>query len=535
MRKTLLLAITLLCMAHPYLSFAQTTQASISGKIIDEKQKGIPGATVQIRNESTGFSTRTSTNTNGDYTFKELPLGGPYTVKALYMGYGEQIRTGYNLNQGDVVRVDIPMAESAQDLEVVEVVGDGLKNKLENIGAATAITAKDVTKLPVNGRNFTNLMELSPLSNGTGLSGQLSSGTNFTIDGMTAKNPTSAGSTTSRSGAPYSISIEAVREFKVVTNQYDVTYGRSGGGTVSAVTKAGTNTVNGSAWTYARADWLSSPYDIRGNKRDNEFSTYQYGFTLGGPIIKDKLHFFVAWDHQRDARPLIIADIQSPTDESRFNVTQSTLDQFVNIGRTRYGLGNGAQYGSFDKTRGSDAAFARIDWQINEKNLLTIRDNYTNDRNALGLADNTSINLYESYGDDKNIDNSFLATLRTSISPQLTNELKVQHLYTYQNSSPGSELPVANIPRAIVENVASTIDGTTRTTNIQLGGHRFAQERFKNHVLQLVNNIYLNTDKINYTFGTDVMYTHASSLYGSEVNGRYFFCSSFRVACLSFN
>jgi hypothetical protein len=111
---------------------------------------------------------------------------------------------------------------------------------------------------------------------------------------MNAKNPTSAGSTTSRSGAPYSISIEAVREFKVVTNQYDVTYGRSGGGTVSAVTKSGTNTLSGSVFGFGRADWLASPYDIRGNKRSNNYSTYQYGFSLGGPIIKDKLHFFIA-------------------------------------------------------------------------------------------------------------------------------------------------------------------------------------------------------------------------------------------------
>ncbi|HBI86313.1 MAG TPA: TonB-dependent receptor, partial [Sphingobacterium sp.] len=345
----------------------------------------------------------------------------------------------------------------------------------------------------------------------------------FTIDGMNAKNPTSAGSTTSRSGAPFSISIEAVREFKVVTNQYDVTYGRAGGGTVSAVTKQGTNQTHGSAWLYSRADWLSSPYDIRGNKRSNDFSTYQYGFTLGGPIIKDKLHYFVAWDHQRDARPLIIADINSEADEKRFNVTNATLDEFVNIGRNKYGLGNERQYGAFDKKRGSDAIFGRIDWQINEKNLLTIRNNFTSDNNKLGLQDNKPITLYESYGNDKNIDNSLLATLRTTISPKVTNELKVQHLYTYQKSSPGDLLPSQNIPRAIVEDAVSKVAGEDKKTTLQLGGHRFAQESFKNNVFQLVNNIYYSTDNINYTFGVDLMYTHANSIYGSEVNGRFHF------------
>lgn len=500
---------------------AQTTQASISGIVTDEQKKPIPGVSVQIKNNSTGFTTRTSTNAQGEYTFKELPLGGPYTVKAVYVGFGEQNRNGYMLNLGDVVKVDVAMQEASQNLEAVQVVASGLRNKVQNFGASTEISAKTMNQLPVNGRNFSNLMDLSPLSRGGNISGQLGSSTNYTIDGMNAKNPTSAGATTSRSGAPYSISIEAVREFKVVTNQYDVTLGRAGGGTVTAVTKSGTNTVSGSAFMYGRADWLSSRYDIRGVKRDNDFSTYQYGFTLGGPIIKDKLHYFVGWDHQRDARPLIIADVNGPEDEARFRITNSTLEQFLGIARAKYGVANTPQYGTFDKKRGSDAAFARLDWQINEKNLLTIRNNYTNDRNPLGLADNTAITFFESYGTDKNVDNSLLATLRSTINSKVTNELKVQHLYTYQASTQNSELNGA-IPRAQVYNIPSTLsNGASVGTDIQIGGHRFGQEGFTNNVLQLVDNFYYNTDKIKYTFGVDVMYTNAKSLYGSEVNGRF--------------
>ncbi|MGF1924059.1 MAG: carboxypeptidase regulatory-like domain-containing protein, partial [Bacteroidia bacterium] len=365
---------------------AQTTQASISGVITDEQKKPIPGASVQVKNESTGFTTKSTSNALGEYTFKELPLGGPYTVTVSFIGLGEQTRTGYMLNLGDVVKVGVTMRATAQTLEAVQVVASGLRNKAKTFGASTEISAKTMNQLPVNGRNFSSLMDLSPLSRGGGISGQLSSSTNYTIDGMSAKNPTSAGSTTSRSGAPYSISIEAVREFKVVTNQYDVTLGRSGGGTITAVTKSGTNQLTGSAFSYGRADWLASPFDIRGVRRDVDYSTYQYGFTLGGPIIKDKLHYFVGWDHQKDSRPLIIADIKSSADEARFNITNATLNSFLTTARTKYGVANSAQFGSFEKKRGSDAAFARLDWQINDRNLLTIRDNYTNDRNPLGLG-----------------------------------------------------------------------------------------------------------------------------------------------------
>ncbi|NIG55722.1 TonB-dependent receptor [Chitinophaga sp. Cy-1792] len=501
---------------------AQSTLADLNGQIKAKDGTLIPGASVTVRNESTGFTNRTQSNTKGFYTFKQLPLGGPYTITVSAIGFGSQKKKDYTLNQGDVLQVSFDLEPSVSNLEAVTITSTSNKKAIVNAGAATTITPTDMNRLPVNGRNFANLAALSPLTgNGNSISGQLGSGTNYTIDGMTAKNPTSAGPTTSRSGAPYSISIEAVREFKVVTNQYDVTLGRSGGGTVSAVTKSGTNTVSGSVFGFGRANWLSSPYDIRGNKRNNDYSTYQFGGSIGGPIIKDKLHYFFAWDHQTDNRSLVIADVQSPSDQLVYNITRSVLDTFVDIARTKYGVSQHPQYGSFGKTRKSDAGFLRLDWQLNDKNLLTIRDNYTNDINKLGLIDNNAIDLYESTGNDFNKDNSLLLTLRSTISSKLTNELKAQHLYTWQASRQNDELPGA-LPRAIVEKVTSVLsNGTTKSTTIQIGGHRFGQEGFTNNVFQLTDNLYYNTEKVNYTFGVDMMYTHAKSLYGSEVNGRY--------------
>ncbi|MDR2919052.1 MAG: carboxypeptidase regulatory-like domain-containing protein [Tannerella sp.] len=503
-------------------SYAQGTQASVTGTIVDASGEPLIGATVQVRNESTGFHTGAITNVNGEYHIQQLPLGSPYTVIASYIGYGEQTKTGYSLNQGDMLRVDFKLTEETEMIQAVEIVANSLKNTVPNIGAATSVSNRDIARLPVNGRNFTSLVDLSPLSTGSSLSGQLASSTNFTIDGMTAKNPTSGG-TTNRNGGPYAISMEAVREFNVVTNQYDVTQGRSGGGAVSTVTKSGTNLFTGSAFLYGRTDWLSSPYDIRGNKRDADFSTYQFGLTLGGPIIKDRAHFFIAWDHQADSRPLQIADIKSAADEKRYNVTQSSLDRYLEIARNKYGVANSPQFGSFDKKQGTDALFARIDWQLNATNLLTIRDNYVNDRNNQALGDNSSINIYEVYGDVNSIDNSMLATLRSVIGTRSINELKFQHLYTSEESVPNSQLPSANIPRAIVERIESTIDDKSAYTTIQLGGQRYCPENFYNNVFQLVDNFYYNTKTINYTFGFDVMYTNMDSRYGSEANGRFYF------------
>ncbi len=505
-------------------ALAQTTQASISGTVLDDQSKPLNGASVTVRNESTGFTNTITTNAKGEYTFKELPLGGPYTVLIKFTGFAEEKREVQSLNQGDALKVNIAMRQASQQLDSVTVSASRLRSKVPDLGAATSITPHTIKTIPVNGRNFSNLADLSPLSNGGNLMSQLSSGTNYTIDGMTAKNPTSAGPTTSRTGAPYSMTIEAVREFKVVTNQYDVTLGRSGGGSISAVSKSGTNTLTGSVFVYGRANWLSNPYDIRGNKRpsNNDYSTYQYGFSLGGPIIKNKLHFFVAWDHQQDNRSLVIADIRTPADEQLFNITTNVLDTIVAAGRKTYGLGSSPQYGAFPKKRSSDAGFLRLDLQINNKNLLTIRDNFNRDLNKLGDIDNTSLNLYESAGNEYTIDNSFLVSLRTSINSKFTNELKLQHLYTWQNSFPNDQLPSQNIPRAIIRGVSSVLtSGAVRATDVQMGGFRFAQEHFRNNVFQFVDNLYFNTDKIKYTFGIDAMYTRAHSLYGSEVNGRF--------------
>ncbi|WP_316780487.1 TonB-dependent receptor [Pedobacter antarcticus] len=499
--------------------FAQGNQAIIIGKVLDEHAKPLIGASVKVKNESTGFSTGTMTNEKGDFIIKQLPLGSPYSIAVNYIGYGEQKKTGYALNLGDQLEINFKMEGNATEMKAVEVVANSLKNTVKTLGSSTPVTAKDIAKLPVNGRNFTSLIDLSPLSNGSSLGGQLASSTNYTIDGMTSRGTIAGGST----GSAYSISMEAIREFKVVTNEYDVTNGRAGGGTISTVTKSGTNQLSGSAFTFMRNDWLSSPYDLRGNKRTQDFSTYQYGFSLGGPIIKDRAHFFVAWDHQADSRPLNIANIQSSADEAANKVTQATLDKFLEIGRSKYGVSNNPQFGSFGKKKGTDALFARVDWQLDSRNLLTIRDNFVHEMDNQSEGDNSGINLYEVYINRKKTDNSLMASLRSVLSPKLTNELKVQHFFENVEVIPNSELPLASIPRAIVENVESVAGENTYFNSIQLGGQRFAPEWFKSNVVQLVNNLYYNTEKINFTFGVDLMYNTMHSRYGSEMNGRFYF------------
>jgi hypothetical protein len=501
-------------------AWSQGTEAAIIGNI-KEAEGPVIGATIVVKNESTGFQTSTLSNEKGDFSLQQLPLGSPYTVTVNYVGFAEQKKTGYSLNYGDEIVVNFSLKTSNNELEEVSIVSSDLKNAVKTLGASTAITSKELTKLPVNGRNFTSLIDLSPVSNGSTLAGQLASSTNYTVDGMTARSGVAGGN----SGGAYSISMEAIREFKVVTNEYDVTNGRSGGGSITTVTKSGTNTLSGSAFTFGRTDWLASRFNLNGSERSQKFSTYQYGASLGGAIVKDRAHFFVAWDHQRDSRPLYIADIQTPSDIARYKVTQASLDEFTRIAKEKYGVGSQPLFGSFDKKKRTDAAFARIDWQINPTNLLTIRNNFIYDMDYQNEGDNSGINAFESYVNRQTINNSLMASLRSALSPRLTNELKVQHFYE-SNRAKHNVSDIAadvSIPRAIVENVES-IDGANKYFNsIQLGGQRYTPEYFKGNVIQLVNNLYYNTRKVKYTFGVDVMYSTMDFRYGSEMNGRFYF------------
>lgn len=518
MKRLLLLLLFLTALCSQVL--AQGANTSLSGTIVDENDEELAGVTVMIRNNETGFTTGASTNRNGNYTIRQIPLGDDYTITVSMLGFATKQITDQRFDQSDQLRLNFTMVEATEMLDEIVVTANERNVTVERMGERTSVSSSDLSSMPVEGRNFSSLIDLSPVSRGSNLLGQLYSSTNFTLDGMTNRSTVSSGTTTR---GPFSISMEAIREFEIVTNSYDVTHGRSGGGTVSAVTRSGTNTFSGSGFLFNRADFLASPYDIRGNRRDDPYTINQLGGTLSGPIVEDKAHFFVTYEGQFNATPLFIADFQSQQDQISNGISSSVMDQFLGIARSQYGLADAQQTGSFDRRRDTHTLFGRVDWQLNEDNLLTIRNNYTSDLVRDGYGDNTRINLFEVYSTHLSASNSLLASLRTNISSNLTNEVKLQYLHTLDDTQANSLLPERSIPRAIVENVQSEIDGNTYRTNIQFGGQRYTPERFQSNVYQVVNNLYYSTDRFDYTFGADILLNNLTSLAASELNGRFYF------------
>ncbi|MEL4307016.1 TonB-dependent receptor [Joostella sp. CR20] len=503
---------------------AQSTNASIRGKFTDSNEIPLMGVTIMLENTSTGFKTGAISNEEGDFIFQQLPLGGPYHFSASYIGFSTVVKNDIILNQSDVVEFNIVMQENINNLEEITLTGESLTQRINQIGSSTKISSAQIENLPSEGRNFTRLTSLSPLQGGGSLNlgGQRRSSTNLTIDGANARNTLTAGEI---GGGPYTLSQEAVREFEVSTNDYSVTQGRQGGGALNIVTKSGTNELHGSAFFYHRADALQSKYNIAGQDRNADFYTSQYGFSLGGPIIKNKLHFFTTYERQDAGDPVSIADIQSDADANRLGISEENLNRFLSIARNLYGVSDSQQVGQFDRKTTANNFFSRLDWQINDKHRLTIRNLYNDWDSPLNSSDNSDIEIVESWSDYKSKENSTLLSLRSNFSSSLTNEFKIQYQYAERSFNPSPQLPHANIPRAIVEVESVLPNGNTSARDVQLGGQRYSPETNLEKQWHIANTAYWNLDNVNFTFGTDNTITYLETLLSNEQNGRFFFDS----------
>ncbi|MFT5244465.1 MAG: hypothetical protein ACI8QQ_002405 [Psychroserpens sp.] len=505
-------------------SFGQATNASIKGTVKDLNGEPIMGATIIVKNNATGFTSGSISNEEGSYKIQQLPLGGPYTVIAQYLVYQESIQGDFTLNLSDVLTVDFLLQESATSLDEVVVSSNNLSKRIQQTGASTKIGAGQIKNLPSEGRNFTRLTSLSPLQGGgdINLGGQRRTSTNVTIDGVNFRNTLTAGEI---GRGPYTISQEAIREFEVSTNDYDVAQGRQGGGSITSVTKSGTNEFSGSAFFYHRADALQSKFTIQGQEREVDFYNSQYGLSLGGPIVKDKLHFFMVYERQDAGDPQFIANIQNDEDANRLGITQANIDRFLQIGRDGYGLSDSQQIGQFDRVTEANNLFLKLDWQINDKHRLTFRNLYNKWDDPFSVSDNSNIEVAESFSNFNSQENSTFLSLRSMFSPSVTNELKVQYQRAERIFGPSAELPSQNIPRAIVQVQSVLPNGNNRNLSVQLGGQRFTPETNLEKQFQFANSTYVSAGKYNFTFGTDNLITYLETQLSNEQNGRFFFDS----------
>ena len=481
---------------------AQTTTGGFRGRVTTGTDQPVAGAQVVARNNATGLQRGSLTDAQGRYTLPLLPPGGPYTISVTSIGYQRAEQSGFQVTAGDAVTVNFNLAVQAVQIGEVTVVASAPRVDVTQGGVVTRVGTAQVENLPVAGRDFTDFLNLSPLVSpqpgiGTGgqfsVGGQRTSGTNVQIDGTDANN-VYFGENRGSSRTPFAFSLESIKEFALITNGYDVEFGSYQGGVVNAVTKGGSNDFSGSAFYFRRGESLTGKDFLGSDPRDYEVN--QFGANVSGPIIRDRLHFFVSADLQRKQQP-VFALVPGQT-----VITQDSLTRFLNVLRTRYGLTDVDKYiGNFDQEENNTVLFGRIDWTLSDKHRLTLRQNFSD-----FVQTNDRINSNEAIthgGPFKDKTYSTVAELNSIFSANLYNQFRFQWSYEDRPRPPNED--GGSIPQITVSNVGAS------TSGVFGGDATIFRNRLEESKLQLIDNF-------NYRMGAHSFKLGGNVLFGSNVN-----------------
>jgi hypothetical protein len=356
---------------------AQNTTASMTGTVVDENGDPLPGTNVLAVHQPTGTRYGVATGNNGQFTIQGMRVGGPYTVTASFVGYQETRRTGIQLQLDQTREINFQLQEQTAEMEEVEVIGrqTGAVIDMDRTGAATNVSEEEIDELPTIGRSISDFARLVPQSGGDGsLLGANDRFNSIQIDGATLNDVFGLGDAVpgSQVGAQ-PISLDAIKEFNVNLAPYDVRSSGFTGGQINAITKSGTNQFKGSL-RFKGGDPLSYTGDLNGVGA-GEFGQYFLTGTLGGPIIKDELFFFVTAEIRRQNNPLNTRVGTNLQGADVFDAPQSTVMEVKSIFQDTYGYNPGGT-SPIDSREDNEKLLAKLDWNINQNHRLTLRHNY---------------------------------------------------------------------------------------------------------------------------------------------------------------
>jgi hypothetical protein len=371
------LLLLLLLTAHLGWSQGATT-ASLSGTVTDAKGEPLPGATVLAIHTPTNTQYGVGTNGDGRYNIQGMRVGGPYTIRVSFVGYQDITKTGIVLALGETLRLDIPLSASATELGNVVVTGrpDPVINA-GRTGAETNVSRAQINTLPTLNRNLTDFTRLTPQAGGGGSSsfgGANNRYNNITIDGAVNNDVFGLSSSGTPGGLASTnpIALDAIDQIQVVLAPYDVTLGNFTGAGVNAITRSGSNDVSASIYGFGRNQNTIGRSVTEPRTKADEFYNYQTGFRVGGPIVKDKVFFFLNGEIARVSTPLTFAPGSPET-----TVSLATVQRIAAAANTtRYGNYDVGSYSDITARTQSNKIFGRLDFNLSENNTLTLRHNY---------------------------------------------------------------------------------------------------------------------------------------------------------------
>ena len=397
MQKRLHLLIALLAFVVTT-AMAQITTSSVSGKVTANGED-IIGATVKAVHQPSGTVYRAVTNIDGRYSIQGMRPGGPYVLEVSYVGYKTKAVKNLTLSLGQNTILNENLSEDAAMLQDVVVTADRNNNmRTDRAGATTSINAAQIESVPTVSRSMNDLLKLTPQGANVG-SGFSVGGGNYrqsyvTVDGAAFNNAFGIGGNLPGNGSP--ISLDALDQISVSSSPYDVRLSGFTGGAISAVTKSGTNDFKGTAYMY------TTNAHLKGNKvSDYELTRLQshsttWGASFGGPIIKDKLFFFVNGEYQDNisAGPsgtarVNASDEWNPSTGTVHRPLQSDMDNMLQFLQTTYGY-NPGRYQGYSLDTPSYKFLARIDWNINDNNKVNFRFSKSHDKDSNSPSNSTT-------------------------------------------------------------------------------------------------------------------------------------------------
>ena len=502
-----------------FLSRTQVTTSGISGKVTSQGEEVI-GATVTAVHQPSGTVYRAVTNMDGRFSIQGMRPGGPYKVEVSYIGYQPRVFDKVSLNLGESQNLSCSLEEDAHQLQEVVVAGKAGLNGTKT-GAAQSLNAQQIAEMPSISHSISDVARMNPQLTANEQSGSMSfAGMNnrynsFQIDGVMNNDTFGLSSNGSNGGlsGTQPVSMETIDQIQVNIAPFDVRQGGFTGGAINAITKSGTNDFHGSAYYYGNNENLvgrhyknpdgsyAEPYD---KERESLF-----GFTLGGPIVKNKLFFFANYEYSNKSYPsqYVYGSDGAEYDSEKAN---DILMKIYDLGK-RQGYDYSTSWANADKYVKNHKGGVKLDWNINDFNKFSIRWSIVDAKQLSGLGGIATLNTTDHLFEYKSMTNTLAAELQSRISPVLSNEARFSYVRVRDERTSG-----APAPSITVYNVGN---GT-----VNMGNEYSAMANtLDQDIYTLEDNFTWYHGNHTFTFGTHNEFYKFSNLFIQNLYGCYYF------------
>ncbi len=491
---------------------AQATTGVIRGLVTDEANAPVAGAQVTLRNQETNITRTVRTSDRGIYAAPLLPLGR-YEVSVRAIGFAAIARRDLVLRVGQAL--DIPFRVTRQAVELAAVKVSDRQGAAVNTSRsdATSTLSEEVVKgIPNNGRNFLALTLLTPnvaTSQGPdgdviSIAGQRGTYNNVSVDGADFNNPF-FGEQRGGQRPAFTFNLDAVQELVVTNSGANAEFGRSAGGFVNVITKSGTNRFGGTVHYFGKNGALSGNLKGNGVTLNPDFSQNQFGFTMGGPIIKDRLFFFTAYDQQ------VYRETKQQT-----RPRSAAFDSLTTFLQTAFGGALRNDFRPIDRTNDGQVFLFKLDYRVNETNNFSLKYNFTNSKQVNGTFD-VDTWAASSNAIERDFSNAVSGQLTSQVSNSVANEFRFQFAredrprdYSAPKLPGGRDFPDTGIDFA---------------NGFRLGRPFFIPVVYNDTRIQLLDNVTYAAGDHLFKVGAELNAVKSSQTFIGFANGRMIFGS----------